>query len=65
MNQLSIQDGRIFLDDKEIQCVEDFNLKSSTDGTAELSLKIRVDFISMQLSQHSSDNLSSNLGKDG
>lgn len=64
MNKLTVLDGRIFLDDKEVQCVEEFNLKSSANGMAELSLKIRVDLISMRLSQHGSNNLSGNLGED-
>ncbi|TGJ75493.1 hypothetical protein [Caproiciproducens galactitolivorans] len=49
MNQLTIQDGRIFLDNKEIQCVQEYSLKGSTDGTAELSLKLLVDLESVQL----------------
>lgn len=51
-NQLTIQDGHIFLNGTEIECVEEFNLKSSTDGTAELSLKTLVDLTSMRLCQH-------------
>ena len=64
MNKLAIQDGRIFLDNKEIQCVERFELKSSTDGTAELSLKIVVDFASMSLRQCSGNDLPGELNKD-
>ena len=65
MNQLTIQDGRIFLDDKEIQCVEEFNLKSSTDGTAELSLKMLVDLVSMRLGQHDrDDSISDSFSKE-
>ncbi|MFU0831728.1 MAG: hypothetical protein ACFWUC_02150 [Oscillospiraceae bacterium] len=51
-NQLTIQDGHIFLNGTEIECVKEFNLKSSTDGTAELSLKTIVDLTSMRLRQH-------------
>ncbi len=64
MNQLIIQDGHIFLDGKEIQCVEGFDIKSSTDGTAELSLKLLVDLKSMRLCEHSRYDLPGNLGKD-
>lgn len=64
MNRLVIQNGHVFLDDKEIQCITAFELKSSTDGTAELSVKVIVDLVSMSINQHSGDNLSGNLGKN-
>lgn len=64
MNRLTIQNGRIFLDTKEIECVTGFDLKSSTDGTAELSLKIIVDFASMSLCQHGCNNLPGDFSED-
>lgn len=48
MNKLLIvKDGdktRILLDDKEVKGVLDYNVKSSTNGLAELDLKIIVEF---------------------
>ena len=64
MNQLTIRDGCVFLDDKKIQCVEGFNLKSSTDGAAELSLKMLVDLESMRVCQHGRNDLPGDLCKN-
>lgn len=43
MNNLIIEDGKIYLDDKNIECVEEYEVKSSALGKiAELNLKLIV-----------------------
>ncbi|WP_143750816.1 hypothetical protein [Clostridium merdae] len=64
MHQLTIKNGCMFLDAKEIDGVIGFELKSSTDGTAELLLKLIVDIASMSISKHVADDLSCNLGEN-
>jgi hypothetical protein len=57
VNKLTIQNERIFLNEKEIEFVKGFELKSSTDGTAELTLRLLVDLDSMSLCQHGGNDL--------
>lgn len=64
MHNLTIVDGRIYLDGIEVRFVESFKLESSTDGTAELSLKMTVKVGSTSLSQHGRDDLPGNLSKN-
>lgn len=39
---LKIQDGRIYLDNFEIKCVKNFELKGSASGVAEFTVKLLV-----------------------
>lgn len=55
---------RIFLTEKEIHGVIGYEIKSSTAGTAELTLKILVGSKRLCFGKQSGDNLSSNLSEN-
>lgn len=42
MNELKIINGELFLNNIILECVKDFKLKSSTEGIAELVIKMDV-----------------------
>ena len=43
MHKLEVKDGKVYLDGKHIECVKEYEIKSSAkENYAELSLKLRV-----------------------
>lgn len=68
MEELTIigQDGkiRVCLSGKEIQGVTAYEVKSSTAGTAELTLKVIVRINALEFRNQVTDDLRGNLGKN-